>query len=99
MKARTYLNGMDLALLRSAQGGHRYTVIDHEAEDGADLLWLDRTDKGTCPYFTKDGSDGAHGPNTCAFGCWEEPSCMTDVLDEDGWDVEGIVRVPTREAT
>lgn len=49
------------------------------------LAWkaLDE-DRGSCPYYLKNGKEGAHGVNTCSFGCYDEPSCMTDEPN-GGW--------------
>ncbi len=39
---------------------------------------------GDCPYYTKRGDEGAYGPNTCSYGCSDEPECQT-YQPPDGW--------------
>lgn len=47
-------------------------------------------DLGTCPYFAAchglPGADrlGENGPGTCAFGCVDEPACVT-CEPAEGW--------------
>jgi hypothetical protein len=42
--------------------------------------------RGDCPYFLA-GFNANNGTTTCSYGCWEEPSCMTDCpgIQPDGW--------------
>jgi hypothetical protein len=61
-------------------------VAEREAEIG-ELEWPE-IDYSLCPYYTKIGDEGAHGPNTCSFGCSDEPVCQTSHPGEEGWPGE-----------
>lgn len=40
-------------------------------------------DYSECPYRLQDGTEGAYGPNTCGYGCSQEPACV-----EGPWPLE-----------
>lgn len=42
-------------------------------------------DLGQCPYLPRFWNEPGHDPNaTCAFGCYDEPECVTCEPD-GGW--------------
>lgn len=63
-----------------------------------DAEWAEEPDidLGTCSYLLKNGEDGAYGPNTCSFGCSEEPECQT-CMPDGGWDSQQRARAEAAE--
>ncbi len=56
-------------------------------------------DLGLCPYYLKSSGVpvdlcgvGSYGPATCAFGCTDEPDCVTCEPSE-GWESHQLVDV------
>lgn len=74
-------------------------TIERDHELLRELVDPDVADLGDCPYLARwRGTPGSDPEATCAYGCADEPECMT-CEPEDGWPRERARQVLGIEAT